>query len=92
MRYDAKCIIVGRKPRGDNTYKTAFVKIFDCENPLSIDVLPREELDFENIREVEFKGFDISYLLEGNDILIDKIGNFDILENKENNTIVISRV
>lgn len=91
MKYDAKCIMIGRKPRGSNVYKTAFVKIFDNDNPFSPDVLPKDELEFQNVKEVKIRDFELTYLLEGNDLFIQKVGSFTITENKKDNVLIISR-
>lgn len=91
MKYNASCILIGRKPRGNNLYKTAFVKIFDTDNPFSPDVMPKEELEFQSIKEVRIKDFELTYLLEGNDLFIEKIGSFSITENKKENVLIISK-
>jgi len=91
MKYDTKAIMFGRKPRGDNKFKTAFIKFFDTDEPLLPDVLPTQEKDFEDIREVIIKDFEVRYLLEGNDILIMDIDSVEITEDKENHTLTISR-
>lgn len=89
MRYDVKSIMIGRKPRGENRFKTAFIKFFDTDEPLSPEVLPLEEKDYPNIREIVVKDFDIHYLLEGNDLLILDIDHINIEEDKEKNILTI---
>lgn len=88
MKYDAKCILIGRKPRGEHVYKTAFVKIFNVDDPFLPDVMPEKELDYANIREVVIKDFNVEYLLEGNDLLIRGVKSFSVTEDKDNKIII----
>ncbi|MBN2881283.1 hypothetical protein JXM83_04500 [Candidatus Woesearchaeota archaeon] len=92
MKYTASSMMIGRKPRGGNTFKTAFVKFFDTNDPLGPEVLPKEEIDFEDVREVIFSGFDIRYLLEGNDLLVTNIKQVEITENKDTNVLFIANI
>ena len=91
MEYTASCVLIGRKPRGENVYKTAFVKLFDSKDPFLPGILPQDELEFENIKEVRIKDFELTYLLEGNDLLIQDVGTFTVSEDKKNNLLKISR-
>lgn len=91
MKYNANCVLIGRKPRGSNLYKTAFVKIFESDDPFSSNVLPKDELEFQNIKEVKIKDFELTYLLEGNDLLLQRVGSFTVTENKKENILIISR-
>ena len=78
MNYEAKSIIIGRKPRVDgNEFKTAFVKVYDKINPLTIEEFPPKELDFPNMEKVVFNTF-LEYYLEGNDIVLDNLESVDI--------------
>lgn len=82
MKYEAKSVVFGRKPRGEGKeFKTAFFKIYGKVNPMSSEVMsdfPLEELDFENIEKVVMKNQDIEYYLEGNDIVFDNITSVNI--------------
>lgn len=88
MNYAAKSIIVGRKPRVDeNEFKTAFVKIYDKPNPLTIEDFPPKELDIPNIEKVVFNT-QLEYYLEGNDIVLDNLESVDV--EVEGSTVTIT--
>lgn len=81
MKYIAKSVIFGRKPRvqGDD-FKSAFFKIYDCLDPLQSADFPVKELDFPNIEKVEIQSIDLDYYLEGNDLVIDGIAGIIITQ------------
>jgi len=87
--YTVKSILVARLPRkGDNEFKTAIIKLFEVNDPHKTSELPTEELEYDNIERVEIKGKTVDYFLEGNDIIINDVGNITI--EQQNTTIVIS--
>jgi hypothetical protein len=91
MEYSVKSMMIGRKPRGEDMFKTAFIKFFDSSDPLSPEVMPKEEKDYRNVREIVLSGFEIRYLLEGNDLLLLNVGKIKVDEDKKNNILKITR-
>ena len=78
MKYEAKSVIFGRKPREEGCeFKTAFFRLFDTEEPFSAE-FPKDEIDFKNIEKVEMKSQDVDYYLEGNDLVIKGITAINI--------------
>ncbi|MFQ5474566.1 MAG: hypothetical protein ACE5DM_01890 [Candidatus Nanoarchaeia archaeon] len=84
----AKCIMVGRLPRkeGDD-FKTCLIKFFDNNDAHKTGEFPTEELEFSNIENVRIRRLNVSYYLEGNDILVNDLSNVRIL--KKYNYLVI---
>jgi len=82
MKYETKSIMIGRKPRvGDNNFKTATVALFDKNNPHKAGEAPTSVLDFENIEKIRINELrNISYYLEGNDIVINNLLEMDIVQ------------
>lgn len=88
MKYKTKSMMVGRKPRvGNNKYKTAVIGLFDANNPHKIGAAPTKVLDFQNIEKVRIRNMNVSYYLEGNDIIINDLEEVDIIE--EDHKIII---
>lgn len=91
MKYDAKSVIIGRKPREEgNQFKTAFVKLFNCLDPIYTEEFPQDELDFPNIEKVELNSH-IAYYLEGNDIVLNNLQSVEISQEGNTLTITISQ-
>lgn len=80
--YKTKSIIIGRKkrsnPNDDN--RPCFVALFDMNNPHKQSKAPNKILDFETKHRIMIKGLDLSYLLEGNDIVINDLKEISVEE------------
>jgi len=79
--YEAKSVVVGRMPRVEgNEYKTAFIKMYDCSEPLLSETFPFKEIEIPNIKKVVFHNVPLCYYLEGNDLVYNNIKkvSFDI--------------
>lgn len=79
MKYHAKSILIGRKKsEKDSDLRPCFISLFDENNPhLSING-PKEVLEFEEVHRVIIDGFKVNYLLPGNDLVINDIGEFSV--------------
>ena len=74
------CAIVSRKPAVDkNSFKTAVVGLYDINNPHKQNKFPHTVYEFSNIEKVRIKGLNISYYLEGNDIIINDLEELMII-------------
>jgi len=80
MKYETKSVMIGRKPRvGENEFKTATIALFKKNNPHKCGEAPTQVLDFENIEKVRLKELrNISYYLEGNDLVVNDLIEIDI--------------
>ena len=78
MKYQTKSALIARMPRGEEEYKKVIIKLFSTDNPHRKNVLPEKTLEFPNTRKVVIKGLEISYLTEGNDILINDLKDISV--------------
>jgi hypothetical protein len=78
------CAIVSRKPAANpDMFKTAVIGLYDSNNPHKQGKFPHTVYEFSNIEKVRIKGLNISYYLEGNDIVINDLEELMIInENK----------
>ena len=74
QEFKAKSVVIGRKPRnpGDQ-FKTAFVKIYLCSDPLNSKDFPEKEIEIPNTKRVVLHKSPVNYFLEGNDLVYDNI-------------------
>ena len=82
MKYDVKSVVFGRRPRKNpEEFKTAFFMLYNCDKPLGTDEFPVHDLEFPNIEFVHLPSSgNISYYLEGNDIVIEGISSIEIIQ------------
>jgi len=74
------CAVVGRKPAASkNVYKTATVGLYDMNNPHMSNKFPKLLYEFSDIEKIRIKGLNISYYLEGNDIVINDLEELMII-------------
>ncbi|MBT3406900.1 hypothetical protein HN419_07130 [Candidatus Woesearchaeota archaeon] len=75
----AKSVMIGRKPRAnDGEFKTLSVSFFDVNNPHKTGEFPTKVLEFPNMEKVRILGLNMSYYLEGNDIVINDLKGIKI--------------
>lgn len=86
LRFDKlKSVMIGRLPRkkeGDKAdeYKTASIKLYTVNNPHKTTEFPIKELEFPNIEKIRIRHLNVSYYLEGNDIIINDLDEFKIVK------------
>jgi hypothetical protein len=74
------CVIVSRKPAIDeNSFKTAVVGLYSVNNPHKQNKFPDTVYEFSNIEKVRIKGLNVSYYLEGNDLIINDLEELMII-------------
>jgi len=80
MKYPTKSIMIGRKPREkEGEFKTATIALFEENNPHKAGGVPTKVLDFPNTEKIRIRDLvNISYYLEGNDIVINDLEEVDI--------------
>jgi hypothetical protein len=75
------CAIVSRKPeKNDSEFKTACIGLYDMNNPHKSNNFPNVVYEFSNIEKVRIKGLNVSYYLEGNDIIINDLEELMIIK------------
>lgn len=74
------CAIISRKPKdGDDEYKTAVIGLYDENNAHKNGAFPTKVYEFTNIEKVRLKGLNISYYLEGNDLIVNDLEELFII-------------
>ena len=75
IRVKATCAIVSRKPKAvdGNEFKTAVIGFYDENNAHKTGAYPSITYEFTNIEKVRIKGLNLSYYLEGNDLIINDL-------------------
>ncbi len=78
--YKAKSVTISRKPGEDREgFWSAFIGLFDENNPHLKAKVPKKVLEFKNIEKVRIRDLrNISYYLMGNDIIINNLTEVDI--------------
>jgi len=80
LQLKATCAILARKPAIDkNSFKTAIISLYKINNPHKSNVFPEVTYEFTNIEKVRIKGLNVSYYLEGNDIIINDLEELKII-------------
>ncbi|MGV8150968.1 MAG: hypothetical protein ACP5NV_04535 [Candidatus Woesearchaeota archaeon] len=88
LKIACTCAIISRKPFEKNAeFKTASIGIYDTNNPHKAAKFPRLVYEFTNIEKVRIKGLNISYYLEGNDIIINDLEELFII--KEDTLLIL---
>ena len=83
--YKTKCVMLGRKPATTGSkYKTALIALFDKNNPHKTGTPARKVLEFTDVEKVRIRDMNVSYYLEGNDIVINDLHeiNLEKIDNK----------
>lgn len=74
------CVIISRKPAVDqNLFKTAVIGLYNVNNPHKQNKFPETVYEFSNIEKVRIKGLNLSYYLEGNDLVINDLEELMII-------------
>ena len=72
-KYHAKSVVVSRKPGKDENW-SAFIGLFDENNPHLKAKVPIEVIEIKDIEKVRIRDLiNISYYLRGNDIVINDL-------------------
>ena len=81
IKVETTCAIVSRKPaEGNSEFKTACIALYDMNNPHLNNVFPVKTYEFSNIEKVRIKGLNLSYYLEGNDLIINDLEELYIIQ------------
>ncbi len=80
MKYITKSAVIGRKkrPSKDDDNYPCFINLFKINEPHKSGKVPDKMLDFDDVHKVVISGLDVSYLLAGNDIVINDLEHIEI--------------
>jgi hypothetical protein len=88
LQVKTTCAIISRKPAvGKDDFKTAVIGLYDENNPHKSGKFPRLIYEFNNIEKVRIKGLNVSYYLEGNDLIVNDLEELLIIH--ENTFLVL---
>lgn len=77
--HQAKSIILSRKPGSDNDeFYTLLVALFDNNNAHKAGESPKKVLEFPNTEKVRLRHLNISYYLQGNDLIVNDLAEITI--------------
>ena len=88
MKYNYKCAIIARKKVKETDSYNCLINMFNINDGHLSGEVPAVFLEFENVKTVEIKNFDVCYFLVGSDIVLNNLESLEIIE--EDNKIVIS--
>jgi len=89
IKIATKSVLISRLPKEekDNEFKTAILRLYDVNNPHKKDVFPHKVFKFTDTEKVRIMRLNVSYYLEGNDIVINDLEELYITH--LNNKIII---
>jgi len=88
IKVETKSVLVGRLPRKEgDKFKTAVVRLFNVNNPHKTTEFPTKTYEFSNTEKIRIRRLNVSYYLEGNDMVINDLEEIYIL--REDNKLVI---
>lgn len=81
IQVKTKSALISRKAGSPNDdFKTAVIRLFDINNPHKTQVFPKIVYEFSNAEKVRIRRMNVSYYLEGNDIVINDLEELMILK------------
>ncbi|MCF7872479.1 hypothetical protein K9L97_05595 [Candidatus Woesearchaeota archaeon] len=90
IKLNTKSILISRdsSKKTTNQYRTLLIKCFDQNNPHKVpDLFPKTQYEFTNTEKIRLRRLNVSYYLEGNDIVINDLEEAYII--KEGNNIIL---
>ena len=83
-----KSVLIGRLPRKEGAkFKTAVVRLYNVNNPHKTTEFPVKTFEFDNTEKIRIRRLNVSYYLEGNDIVINDLEEIYIL--REDNKLIV---
>lgn len=88
FKIEGKSALIGRLPREEGCkFKTAVVRMFNVNNPHKTEEFPFKTFEFSDIEKIRVRRLNISYYLEGNDMVINDLEELYLTH--EDNKLVI---
>jgi hypothetical protein len=74
IKLPAKSVLIGRLPRKEgDKFKTAVVRLYNVNNPHKTTEFPTKTFEFSNTEKIRLRRMNVSYYLEGNDLVINDL-------------------
>lgn len=88
LKLPTKSVLIGRLPRAEGkTFKTAVIRLYNVNNPHKTTEFPTKTYEFSDIEKIRIRRMNVSYYLEGNDIVINDLD--EIFITHEDNKLVV---
>lgn len=87
IKEETVSVLVSRKAHPTNKYKTLIIKLFDINNPHKTTIFPKKIYEFTNIEKARIRRLNVSYYLEGNDIVINDLEEIYIIKEESKITL-----
>lgn len=88
LKFSTKSALISRLPRRDeDTYKTAVIRLYNVNNPHKTTEFPTKTIEFNDTEKVRIRRLNVSYYLEGNDLVINDLE--EIYITREDNKLVV---
>lgn len=71
-----------KKEKEEDMYKTLILRFFSVNNPHKQAIFPNEVITFTNIEKARIMGLNVSFYLEGNDIVVNDLEELTIEQEK----------
>ena len=84
VTYKVKSVTISKKPGGtEDSFRTAFIGLFDVNNPHLKAKAPFKVLEFKNVEKVRLHDLrNVSFYLVGNDLVINNLIEVNFEEKK----------
>jgi hypothetical protein len=92
FKFKTTSAMISRKKRevdSDDDYMIGIIRLFDVNNPHKTKKMPTRVLEYKNIEKIRIRNLNVSYYLEGNDIIINDIIELYVLVNHTKHKIVL---
>lgn len=91
-KFNYTSAMISRKEReegSDDDYMIGVIRLFDVNNPHKTMSMPKKTLEFKNIEKFRIRNLNVSYYLEGNDIIMNDLIEIYIRVNHAKHKIFI---
>lgn len=74
LKLPTKSVLIGRLPRKEgDKFKTVVIRLYNVNNPHKTTEFPTKTYEFTNTEKVRLRRLNVSYYVEGNDIVINDL-------------------
>ena len=88
IKVPTKSALIGRLPRKEGAkFKTAVIRLYNVNNPHKTTEFPVKTFVFDDTEKIRIRRLNVSYYLEGNDIVINDLEEIYIIH--EGNKIIV---
>jgi hypothetical protein len=83
IKVPTKSALIGRLPRRDgDKFKSAVIRLYNVNNPHKTTEFPIKTYEFSDTEKIRIMRLNVSYYLEGNDIVINDLDELFIVQDK----------